>query len=276
MKYSLLFILVLVFTNFLHAGSIPELLPKDNTCADWLKTGKLEYYQTDELFFLINGGADLYLEYGFKEVVAQTYQNNANSQISVEIYNMGSDDSAFGIFANSKTSDGEAANMGDKAWKSKNALIIWKGHYFILLRSANQDESVSEGFCLLADQVLNKIPGKGNIPPLIEKLQLDPDQVLYYKGSIGLNSVYYFGAADIFQIDEVLVDKSDESIRLFFAYPSQNKADSVYQAILPVLSQKSKFVNTEVMPDCFVLTDKKEQKLRFETRDNEVRVTISK
>ncbi|MGD9995267.1 MAG: DUF6599 family protein [Salinivirgaceae bacterium] len=272
-----LFLLTNLFlsTFLLQATSIHGLLPENKSCGDWLAVGQTEHYQSDELYFLINGGADLYLEYGFKEVVAQSYQNNANEKISVEIYDMGSSEAAFGIYSLSKSAQGETANLGDFSVKTSNSLLFTSGSYLVLMRSAAASASVREGFCLLAESILNKNSAKGDMPALIDHLKLNADEVRYVRGPIGLSSVYYFDATDLFQIEEALVYPRGDTTLLYFAYTDALKADKVFEQLKSLLPTKTKFTLLESRASAFSLKDKKERILHFTLKPYGIEVALN-
>jgi hypothetical protein len=251
------------------------LLPENKSSGDWLVVGQTEHYQSDELYFLINGGADLYLEYGFKEVVAQSYQNNANEKISVEIYDMGSSDAAFGIYSLSKSSQGETANLGDFSVKTLNSLLFTSGSYLVLMRSTTASTLVSEGFCLLAESILRKNPAERNTPALVESLKLNADDVRYLRGPIGLSSVYYFDAANLFQVEEALAYQQGDTTLLYFAYKEVQKTAEVFEQLQKVLSSKTKFTLLESQASAFSLKDKKERTLFFTLKQNAIQVALN-
>jgi hypothetical protein len=274
MMRLLLFTNLLLSAFLLQATSIHGLLPENKSCGDWLAVGQTEHYQSDELYFLINGGADLYLEYGFKEVVAQSYQNNANERISVEIYDMGSSEAAFGIFSLSKSPQGETATLGDFSVKTSNSLLFTTGSYLVLMRSATTSASLSEGFCLLAESIIKKNPAKGTRPALIDHLKLKADEVRYVRGPIGLSSVYYFDASDIFQVEEALVYPRGDTTLLYFAYSEVQKAAEVFEQLQSLLPTKTKFTLLESRASAFSLKDKKERILHFTLKPYGIQVAL--
>ncbi|PKP10121.1 MAG: hypothetical protein CVU09_08315 [Bacteroidetes bacterium HGW-Bacteroidetes-4] len=272
-----LFLLTYLLLNafLLQATSIHGLLPENKSCGDWLVVGQTEYYASDELYFLINGGADLYLEYGFKEVVAQSYQNNVNEKISVEIYNMGSSEAAFGIYSLSKSPQGETANLGDFSVKTSNSLLFTSDSYLVLMRSAAASATVREGFCLLAESILRKNPAEGNIPALIEHLKLNANDVRYLRGPIGLSSVYYFDAANLFQVEEALAYQQGDTTLLYFAYNEAQKTVEVFEHLKKMLPSKTKFTLLESQASAFNLKDKKERTLFFTLKQNAIQVALN-
>jgi hypothetical protein len=71
MKKIFIFISVFVSIQLLaQKETLTDLLPSINELEGFELKSEPEYYQGDDLFYLINGGADIYLEYGFKDVIS--------------------------------------------------------------------------------------------------------------------------------------------------------------------------------------------------------------
>ncbi len=99
-----MYLFVLVF--FLFFSSCGEQVPQaislhalisDNEIEDWKKQGASDLYRGEDLFHYINGGAEIYHEYGFEQVLVQDYANLNGKSISLEIFEMTTPESAFGI-----------------------------------------------------------------------------------------------------------------------------------------------------------------------------------
>ena len=93
---SLLVILLLVASAAAQTSEeIKKALP---TLDGWVMTPTIESFNEETLFERINGGADNYLLFDFKEMLAIEYKQNA-TYISVQIYRHGSPKMAFGVYS---------------------------------------------------------------------------------------------------------------------------------------------------------------------------------
>ncbi len=94
-------IIVLAFLVYLNAGKkkeVRDLRPELPQIEGW-KLGELKTYVGDELYGPIDGEADRFLHYGFREAYFTSYEQiNGDGIIDVQIYEMGSGLSAYGIF----------------------------------------------------------------------------------------------------------------------------------------------------------------------------------
>ncbi len=71
------------------------LLPRDNEIEDWKKDGEiLTAPNPPDLFKILNGGASLYLKYGFQSFSGQTYKNSKDVELEIGIFDQGSRENA--------------------------------------------------------------------------------------------------------------------------------------------------------------------------------------
>ena len=59
-----------------RVGSAQDLyLPADNAAAGWAKDGAPQEFEGEDLYTYIDGGAEIYQEYGFRRVIVQDYED---------------------------------------------------------------------------------------------------------------------------------------------------------------------------------------------------------
>lgn len=95
MRSSIFCVLLCAFGNVSVAQEMPVLLQGDLANGTILST---DYYAGQALFGYIDGGAELYLEYGFKKLCRQEVLSS-NEKIVAEIYQMAGANEAYGIFS---------------------------------------------------------------------------------------------------------------------------------------------------------------------------------
>ena len=240
-----------------------SLLPANGTVKGWVTKEVPMHYAGEDLFYLIDGGADIYLEYGFNQVVAARYSNGITS-IQVEIYDMADPNGAFGVYSNNSSGHGEDIALGNESVVADYYLMFWKDHYFIMLTANNQKSNTSEGLVALASAIDKKIPEKGDKPPLLDLLEgqpMIPVDVNYLRGNLALENIYHFDAKDIFHFSEGLAaDYGDYKI-FILKYPTANKANKTYLQARDTIKQNPKFSNYLVYPEGFSVTDKQKENI---------------
>ncbi|MBE9481475.1 MAG: hypothetical protein IMY69_07255, partial [Bacteroidetes bacterium] len=174
---------------------------------EWKLNDTVKTFQGDELFYLINGGAELYIEYGFIEVAAAEYIKNDTNSIYIEIYKMKNNNAAFGIYTLSRVG-GEILEIGNQANLYNYYVLLWKGNYFVTISSSDKNAKISGTLINFAKAIEFKIEAKGTIPEIIELLpheNLNQTTIKYMLGNIALNNIYFFDYKDIFDIAEGVV-----------------------------------------------------------------------
>ena len=84
----------------LSSGSDPlcTLLPPDGTPSGWQRKGQERRFSGSALYQHINGGAELYHQFGFDRLLVQDYTRDAH-ELRVEIYKMNDPAGAGAVFA---------------------------------------------------------------------------------------------------------------------------------------------------------------------------------
>lgn len=108
-----------------------------NVLRDW-KIESLPYnYNTSNLYMYINGGADLFLTYGFISLTGTTYnhQLNKTETITVDIYDMGSRLNACGIFEKKKSKSLFSVSVGAESCAGNDYIIFYKDRFYVEIQA---------------------------------------------------------------------------------------------------------------------------------------------
>ncbi len=254
----------------------PSLMPDSTTIDGWRHVGVAERYKNDELFYLINGGADLYQECGFVEVVAQSFQNTDNEKISVEIYEMESDSSALSIFTLSATKNAEKVELGQMALSTANSLIIWKGKCFIMLRSSSVSESVKMGSYTIAEYLVKNIQTEGVLPYFVSQIieNNNVESYKYFHGTLGLATAYYFSGSNIFNISQGLSFTSENGKHIHLIYKNKELAKSTFISAIEAMEKASKFTLKDKTETQVSFTDRKQKPIAVALKESEIVIKI--
>jgi hypothetical protein len=125
---------LVLFLNCQNASSHEEeglraLLPTASEIDNWERYLDFEEYKGEDLFFYINGGAEIYHEYGFERVIVQDYKSPNGRSASLEIYKMSSPDSAYGMYTFKSSGKGQELNVGHGCKLQDYYLNFWKGQW---------------------------------------------------------------------------------------------------------------------------------------------------
>ena len=232
LHYFLTFILI-PFYAMTNAQQFPEL---PGQIDGWLLTEQLRLDSRQSLYDYIDGGAELYISYGFKGAVSCRYAKEGQPEVTAEIFDLGSAPNAFGVY--SQTRDKEEADYGQGSYYVSGAQFFWKGRYWVsLITSETTDESVKL-LHTLAGWIEDKIDESGEPPAIISVLPakgLVPGATLYFHHYIWLNSYTFIATDNILGIDEnthaVLAKYGNPEERLYLLtiqYPDSAKAEEAF------------------------------------------------
>ncbi len=95
-------------------------LPGDNEITGWIPSEKaLQASNEDELYRVFNGGASLYLRYGFRSYVGQSYKGPKGTELEVYIFDQGTPQNAGDLFENPYTKPSQIKNIADLGEKAR-------------------------------------------------------------------------------------------------------------------------------------------------------------
>jgi len=197
-------LVLIIFSLGIKAQEIRELLPSIEELPGWQINQEPQVYSGEELFELIDGGADIYLEYGFSKVVSVQYTDPSQNNILVEIYEMNNDWSAYGIFSLTQQMVIWTRSYGNLSAVSDDYISFWKGKYYVNLSWSSRQHIEEPLLAKVAGLIGDRIADQGEIPILITNFQADiPDvKLIYLKGNLALSNFYYFDYKDIFWLQQ--------------------------------------------------------------------------
>ena len=164
-------ILVLFVSMLLYAADtdFPDF-PKIN---GWrLKVSK-NVYTPDNLWNCINGGADLYIKYGFTELHLADYTSRKKCNVRAEIYRHNSGVNAYGIYSAEKSPDNQFIELGAEAYLGNGILNIISGDYYLKLFTNGDGEN---GSAALKEIGRNIVAALGQIDELPKLLSVFPEK----------------------------------------------------------------------------------------------------
>ena len=256
MKIAFLSIIILVsliiaFNNSLarNAGELKKLLPDSKGVAPWQSSGEVDIYNKKQLYEYINGGAEIFYEYGFEAVLVQEYKSGEQSLV-VELYNMTDTDAAFGIYSIHRDPEQPKFDIGDDATLFDYHIAFWQDKYYIVIMGYEKSDKTKEALILFAKLISKKIVNHNTAPAFVNRLPKD-NRVLrserWLEGVLSVNGVYHFGESNIWHAgrDNVEIVAADyqksENARctlILAEYGNAADAQNVFENIVIVLDEK--------------------------------------
>lgn len=246
-------------TRNLEGQDITQLVPSLSQLEGWKFTSEPKVYAGDDLFNLIDGGADLYLEYGFTKVVSAQYADPSLNNIQVEIYEMTDASSAYGIFSITQQAVEWSEKYGNLSAVSQDYISFWKSKYYVNLSWSSRHHLDEPMLAKIANLVGQKIPDEGNYPDLLQTFQEGNKgrKVIYLKGNLALSNFYYFDYKDIFKIREALAYSTGDHHTIIIKYPDPSTAIETLAVARQSMSNNKRFTDVSMAFQGFSCRDNK-------------------
>jgi hypothetical protein len=154
---SRLFAAAVLFTCVtLHALSQALLTSNTFSSLPGIKIIQSRTFTGESLYGYIDGGAELYLEYGFDTLIVTELTCNGRD-IEVEAYRMNDDEAAFGIFSVSRFRCNGGPKLTEHLCRSAYQLQFCKGPYYISIVNGEGTKADQECANSLASVILSHI-----------------------------------------------------------------------------------------------------------------------
>jgi hypothetical protein len=225
---------------------LAELLPPGAELGTWKPEGDPQVFRGDELYVYIDGGADIYLEYGFAQALVQDYQDRSGQRATLEIFEMASAESAFGIFTFKTGPGGKEIDLGDECRLADYYLNLRKGSLVITITGLDPETATEEGLLFLARAVGAKIKIGAARPPLAGRLPeegLRPQSLRFFKGPLGLSNSDRLAAGSVFGFERgVKADYDPGYSLILLEFPDEPTAARRFAESIRLFSQVKKLV----------------------------------
>jgi hypothetical protein len=242
------------------------ILPKDDFAPGWKRSGKSAIFIKADLFNHIDGGAEVFLEFGFEKLSVQRYARG-KSELTLEVYEMESPESALGIYLMKCGQETPIKGIPARNSGEKSQFTILKNKSLIFVNNFQGDEKNLPAMEALAWRTLEPM-SEGPAVKLLERLPnegLVNNSQRLIRGPVALQPFFTFGEGDIFQLKGkifgVLANYREEGntayTRLIIPYPDQQRALSVYENLKANLDPYLKILTTRV--NGFVFLDFKQK-----------------
>lgn len=229
------------------------VVPGDGFAAGWKKSGPMRTFIGQDLFNHIDGGAELFLEFGFDRVFVQAY-GDGRSELTASIYVMSGATSALGVYLMKMGRETPFTEIAARNSSEESQTTIVKGRYFVQVDNFSDVPAARPALAALANAVLALVPDE-KAEQVLDRLPVAdrvPGTERLIRGPVGFQPYYTLGEGDILGLKgeifaalaEYAGKDGSRSIRLIVPYPDRTAAeaalDSVRKGLDPYLKPVSK------------------------------------
>jgi len=182
------------------APTTKDLLPPDGFLGKWQKSGVARVFHGADLYGHINGGSELFLEFGFEELVVQEYKSGAD-ELSLELYRMTDPAAAKGIYL-MKAGPQSSTQLSFTHSFSTFQLLFARDRYLVILNNLEGRPEKEPEMIELARHLAGRLP---DTPALTSVSSLPSEGLLsgstrLIRGPYGLQAVFSLGAGNILSL----------------------------------------------------------------------------
>jgi hypothetical protein len=244
-------LLVTIWTFTGAAVAAEKIMGKTNPeasllseAAGWKWDGKEERHDSKTLFAYMNGAAELYLAYGFRNLTVRRYERPDRSAITVELYELASSEDAYGLFTFERQD--EPAGIGQGSEFGGGMLRFWKGRYFAAVYTEGEGAEIESALLVMGRATADAIPRTGPEPKWIAfipggDLGLVDGSVRFLRSHVLLNQRFFIAHQNILNLSrntEAILAQYNRGNQkthfLLIRYPDRKAADEAYRSFMTV------------------------------------------
>ncbi len=212
---------------FLLTLSIAELYPPE-----WHPLEKHVYYK-DNLYGYINGGAELFKEFGFKNLSVQHFKIDS-TEIAVNLYEMSNDTSALGIYLAKCGTENPWPDLNMRHTVNPYQVTALMDKYFIQIDNFSGDSGALDEISALLVK-LDKQTTAPIDPFILPESSRIVNSERLIRGPFALQPVYTFGQGEVLNLNgEIFAqyarykDETKEWALLVIPYPDEQDAQKAF------------------------------------------------
>ncbi len=156
--------ILIIFSPDSSAQSTSPVFPQ---IRGWKLTVDETVYTPNNLWDVIDGAADLFLEYNFVDLHIGRYLKSADLEIKVELYRHKSAVDAFGMYSQERYPEYHFIDLGTQGYIEKGSLNFLRGEYYIKISTVQSEKAAQDGLRTIGDVLENHIKRAKSWPGLL-------------------------------------------------------------------------------------------------------------
>jgi hypothetical protein len=242
-RFGAAVIVLLLSGLMVHCGggnvNLSQSIPM--SVAGWQAGEEDETYDRDTLYGYMNGGAEVFLAFDFREVFVRRYRRDGAEDIVLDVYDMGSPAEAFGLFSCDR--EDPEAGIGQDSEFGFGMLRFWQNRFFVTIVTHAEDETADAAILDLGRAVAAELGPDGEPPAMLSLLPTDgliDDRTSYFHSNINLNNRYFIASENILDLGgdtecvfaEYQGDGAESVKFLVVSYPNSARADTALDSFI--------------------------------------------
>jgi hypothetical protein len=154
------------------ALDLSALVPPEAELPGWSRTEGPTEYPPERLFEVLDGGAERFLDHGFRSLVRCRYQlgNNPDVSVQLDVYDMGDELGAFGIFGDSRPAGLTPMPWGAGGFHLDTVAAAYRGRVYVHGEADDDRAELGEALETLVAWVADHADGPTSPPSILDPL----------------------------------------------------------------------------------------------------------
>jgi hypothetical protein len=245
---------LLMVAGAVPAGGDGAPLPPSGFLGTWNVEGKPRLFPGSELYGHIDGGAEIFFEFGFEEATVQRYRSPAG-EVVVEHYTMSDPLAALGIYLGKCGKETPDPGFAERHTAGRFQLMFVRDRYFVIVDNPAGTPALAPVLVEFARFIASRLP-ESRLVTAFDALpgqgQVEGSRRLI-RGPVALEAIATLGRGDILQLGgrttAVAADYSDAGGKytlIAATYPDAQAAGAALQNLAEHLDPEIKpLVRTE-------------------------------
>jgi hypothetical protein len=221
-------------------------MPLPEAVGDWVRQEAPISYDRETIFDYINGAGEVYRSYAFDHVLVGRYEGAGGRGLTVELFDMGTEEDAFGVFSYAREEEEEGIGGGFE--RKGSILCFWQSRFYVCVAAEQREPDPGPDLEEVARGISETLPPSGEPPSLLGALPAEglvPFSDRFFHLHQSLNYHYYLVRENILNLspdtDAVLARyQPGPTYLLLVEYGSEADAvqalDSFRAAVTPAAS----------------------------------------
>ncbi len=178
-----------------------DLLPADGEVPGWKRSEPARVYSGAELYELIDGGAEIFFEFGFERVTRQEYAQGGDT-IGIELYAMRDATAALGIYLSRCGEETPSPGLAMRHTAGRHELLAVQGRYYVVLENLSGRAERAVDLVSFARVLAGRLPAAGPVEvlDLLPQAGRVPGSERLIRGPLALQAFIFLGEDDILRL----------------------------------------------------------------------------
>ena len=235
-KRSRQFLLILLLCSVPAAAE--AVWQADSLPDGWELSGQPLLFEANDLYGYINGGSELFLEFGFRDL--RVYRiRGADQQLSVDVYRMTDNLAALGIYLAKCSPETPLEGVEGRNSGDRYQLALLKGNHFVFINNTSGDAALLP----VMKELATALPADWRKPepqlPDMGTSNLITGSLRLARGPYALQPVYTLGDGDVLHLEEAAIavigdyrKGTDTITRIVVEYRNEESAADSFSYLL--------------------------------------------